>query len=200
MPSIYLAKFRQVPYFGAAAHWAIFVPDANTGYRNGIPTSGVLFHALSQWLNCLQLLDIGGGSTFYDRQPNCDLSACPTLFDCYCLQSTNVSDDAIIDAACVYVSRNRGFNFMARNCQEWVKEVIRHLIYWSCIPETVLGEMEQNGYVTLHETCVHCSQNSSSSLYCRCTHKRWDRLNSVVLERVQQDQKSIGPGLHCLWD
>ena len=56
MPVIWVVKFRQPPYVGVAAHWAIFLQDSDSLHDfRGVPTSGTLFHASKHKEKCLEL-------------------------------------------------------------------------------------------------------------------------------------------------
>jgi hypothetical protein len=161
MPQMYLARFRQGPFAIASAHWALFLPESVD--QNGTPV-GFLFHARKQWIdlqgeqNCTVQ-----GTANYSLETDFCLSMCPSLLDQHCLIDSNVTAEQLNDA-CQYISLDRKFNLVTRNCQEWVKDVIDHLVAQNVISEAVYLEMESRGYKTLIEVCKH----RSSSLCTRC--------------------------------
>jgi len=163
MPQIYLARFRQKPLGIASAHWAIFLPQSVDS--NGIPIHGTLFHARKH------LNDVEGdqkcifrGRAEFEPQANFHLFTSPRLLDQFCLNGSDVTAEQLTDA-CQRVSLDREFNLITRNCQEWVKDVIDHLVAQKVISENVYKEMRDRNYKTVMEVCRH--SNSSFCLQCR---------------------------------
>ena len=167
MPDIYLVKFRQPPYSGVAAHWAIFVAKQNTAYDDrGLPIWGNLFHASKKKSNCLNLKL---RNTEFDHVEEFHLLGSPGLWTWLLLENTNVTP-ADVNLACHSVSLNREFNLFTRNCQDWVKEVLKSLVESEQIPEAVFETMELHDFKTLQEICPACSSSSNSicSICCKC--------------------------------
>ena len=165
MSTIWVVKFRQPPYVGVAAHWAIFLPDPHClKDHRGVPTSGTLFHASKHKEKCLKL--DAKEMTGFQFQFEYNLSRSATLMAWLPLVDTNVTTE-IVSLACVAVTGNYEFCLVTRNCQEWVKEVIRGLAANGCIPKSVLVEMDLKGFQTLGEFCVKCAK-SSSFRSCKC--------------------------------
>jgi hypothetical protein len=170
MPSIYLAKFRQAPYIGVAAHWGIFVPyESSPQPIDGTPGVGKLFHASMTWERCLELHLFSPGATYWEIREGYDLQSSRALLSCIRLDSTNVSD-AQVSAACTYVSGNRPFHYLTQNCQDWVKDVIAQLVVKKCLNASVFEYMELQGYKSLRDSdCIKSCQKSS---FCWCKWKR----------------------------
>jgi len=149
MPQIYLAKFRQRPLGIASAHWALFLPESFD--TNGGPIQGALFHARKELSNTQgsQRCTIQGEAN-YSLEPEFLLLSSPGLLDSYCLKDTNVTKEQLAQA-CTYISQDRSFNLITRNCQEWVKDVIDYLVVHRIINDAVYREMESRGYKTLKE-------------------------------------------------
>jgi len=162
MPQIYLARFRQRPLGMAFAHWALFLPENFD--ETGRPVEGYLFHARKEWSNTQgeQRCTVQGLANF-GLERDFDLFASPNLLDHHCLKDTDVTS-AQLNEACQRVSLNHSFNLITRNCQEWVKDVIDHLVAEEVIGEAVYRERESRGYKTLKEVCRH----KSSSLCTKC--------------------------------
>lgn len=160
MSQIYLARFRHRPLSIAFAHWALFLPTS----ENDKPLEGLLFHARKEWDNTHgeQRCTIQGSANF-SLEPGFRLLASPGLLDYHCLKDTNVTPAQLNDA-CQHVSLDRRFNLITRNCQEWVKDVIDHLVEKDIITTTVYREMELKDYKTLKEQTL----DKSSSLCARC--------------------------------
>jgi hypothetical protein len=167
MHSLYIIKFRQPPYIGASAHWGLFVPDPKSPSDDfGTPFWGTLFHATPLKGKCLTLT--GQDMTRFEFQEYFHLSASPSLSSCLGLDNIEIGS-AQVSAACFSVSQNRQFTYISRNCQEWVKEVLKHLIAKGYASEDVFEQIRLQGYVTLGETrCGKCAKSSSSSLKCNC--------------------------------
>lgn len=170
MPSIYLAKFRQAPYIGAAAHWGIFIPHKTSSQGiDGMPGVGDLFHASMTWERCLELHFSGPSATYWEIRRDYDLQNSKGLLSCIRLDSTNVSN-AQVSAACTYISENRPFHFLTQNCQDWVKDVVAHLVAKKYINASVFEEMELQGYTSLSDSeYVKSCQRSS---FCWCKRKK----------------------------
>jgi|SRR5271170_5317292 len=152
MPQIYLARFRQRPFGVASAHWALFLPKSFD--PNGCPLQGALFHARKEWNNSQgsQPCTIQGKAN-YGLEPDFLLLSSPSLLDSHCLKDTEVTP-AQMSQACTYISQDRSFNLITRNCQEWVKDVIDYLVAHGVITDAVYGEMDARGYKTLKEESV----------------------------------------------
>ena len=160
-------KFRQLPYLGVAAHWGIFLSDSDCPYIDK-PDNGTLFHATSQWTDCLNLhlLASQPRDTPHERNYYNNLYKFPSLSDYWLLANTEVNDVELSDA-CRKVSISRGLNILTTNCQEWVKEVIQFLVNNGRINGNALLDMELHGFVTLSESYKRCC-SKSSSLSCSC--------------------------------
>jgi hypothetical protein len=175
MPSLYLVKFRQLK-LGKLAHWGIFVPnESSPETTDGLPGVGYLYHASKVWEKCHELhLD----EPRYEARKY-DLRTSQNLLSFLCLHDADVSH-ADVYKACSQVSKNYTFHYISQNCQNWVKDVITHLVDEKKISESVLNEMELQGYRTLSEdVCVKCCQ-TSSFCWCRLKGKRWwDRRDDV---------------------
>jgi len=167
MHSLYVAKISQPPYIGASAHWGLFVPDPKSpSDKFGTPYWGTFFHATPQKGNCLALT--GYDMTQFEYITSFRLSGYPSISSSLGLDNVNVGS-AEVSAACFSVSQNRQFTYIDRNCQEWVKEVLKHLISTGHASDAVFEQMRLQGYVTLGETrCGKCAKSSSSSLKCNC--------------------------------
>src|SRR5271167_3151545 len=122
MPPVYLLKLRQFPLPVLTAHWGIFLPDSSTTPSQQPPGPGTLYHASAEWKNCFPLLI---GTRF--GTVNFDPSVSPLLFDYYAFNDVDLKKDDV-SASCINVSTRRNFTLVNRNCQEWVKEVVEHLI------------------------------------------------------------------------
>lgn len=172
MPQLYLVKFRQPPYVGVSAHWGIFLSQSDSLYNAAKPSTGYLYHASSQWTDCLNLCVFVSEprDTPYERKQY-NLSNAPSLSDWWPVRNADLQDYEVHDA-CRLVSESRGFNILTKNCQEWVKEVIQFLVQKEQIDRKVISDMELQGYVTLGESCKRCCAKSlSSSCVCKQNKK-----------------------------
>jgi hypothetical protein len=168
MPPLYLVKFRQL-ILGTLAHWGIFVPcESSPEPTDGFPAVGYLYHASKAWERCHELHLCNTGATYYEACPF-DLRKSKTLLSFFRLHDTDV-EHADVYNACTQVSQNRTFHYISQNCQDWVKDVIAHLVDEEKLSESVFEEMELQGYRTLKDSeCVRCCQKSS---FCWCKLKR----------------------------
>ena len=105
------------------------------------------------------------GGTQWELWKSFKLSDSKSLLDWFCFDDTEVSD-VIVYSACEHVSQHRQFTVVTRNCQEWVKEVITHLVEKGHAPKTVLKQMKLQGFVTLKNKPAASSTGSSFSLKC----------------------------------
>jgi hypothetical protein len=167
MPQLYLLKFRQPPYVGVSAHWGLFLSYSDSLCNAMKPSTGYLYHATSQWTDCLNLhlFMSEPRETPYERK-SYDLSNVSSLFDWWPVRDVDINDYEVHNACC-QVSENRGFNVLTKNCQEWVKEVIQFLVREERIDRRVISDMELQGYVTLGESCKRCCAKSLS-VSCMC--------------------------------
>lgn len=166
MPPVYLVKFRQLRLPIVSAHWAIFIPYSTVRPIQGPPGPGILYHARSEWTSCFPFLS---GSQF-EPIPGYNLAASRNLFDYYALNDVDLSDEDV-SASCRYISAHRNFNFMGRNCQEWVKEVLDNLIQRGLLDSMVSEEIKGEGYISISERCDDCARNSSSILCNKCQRR-----------------------------
>lgn len=167
MPSIFLIQFRQGPLRGVSAHWGLFLAHPNsTTDRFGTPHWGSLFHANTDD-NCFNTNK--QSMTHFHHEQSFQLAGRDSLLRCTKLDGTEVSEPEL-SSACQTVTLHRHFNYITENCQNWVREVLSHLVDAECISDEVFKQMKKEGYVPLGETrCGKCAK-SSLSLKCSC-HK-----------------------------
>jgi hypothetical protein len=156
---IYLVKFAQPPFRDASTHWAIFLPNESAGNdKDDIPKCGHLFHVSKDGNGCCICLLQG---THYKQNEDFALSGRHSLRSTLKLDCVGAITVDYVDKVCQKVCKGRGFNFINKNCQEWVKDVLRELVKSEKLPKEVFRKMKRHGFKTLTE---HGMESSSSSV------------------------------------
>jgi hypothetical protein len=159
MPPIYLVKFWQMPGFNSTTHWGIYMVDESKGYdHNGVPRGGVLHHASKNPNFCFCCSGDSNATTYSTTNYVFQISRrhyTPVL-----LQGVNINESQLV-FACNAVSEERPFNLINRNCQQWVQEVMEKLILAGDVPQNVLDQMREAGFIPLIE---RSQQNPVSSV------------------------------------